>query len=438
MEGLGGGFTKPSPNEVGGPLATDLISVTATDKYTAVFKWRKPNPEYILESIQAIGSGSCLIAHEAVEKWGDVNDWHRAIGTGPFILSDFVPGSSATFTKNKNYWGYDERYPQNKLPYVDTMKVLIIPDNATALAGIRTGKIDFVDGIPLSQANAMKKSNPEILQLTLPGASAETLEPRIDKTPFTDIRVRKAIQMAIDLPTIASSFYGGTVSPNPVPLTSPYLKGWGWPYEQWPQDLKDEYAYNPTAAKKLLADAGYPSGFKTNVIADSKGDMDLLQVAKSYLMAVGIDMSITTMDAASWLTYVRTQKKHDQMVNRNGGNTLGLSYEPLRQLQRLTTNYTSNYIILSDATIDGNYAKALAATNVETVKQLLRDDNEYVARQHFVISLLIPINFNLYQPWLKGYSGQARSISGQYTPFFLGFYGARFWVDSAMKQSMGH
>jgi ABC-type transport system substrate-binding protein len=166
--------------------------------------------------------------------------------------------------------------------------------------------------------------------------------------------------------------------------------------------------------------------------------MDLLQVAKSYLMAVGIDMSITTMDAASWLTYVRTQKKHDQMVNRNGGNTLGLSYEPLRQLQRLTTNYTSNYIILSDATIDGNYAKALAATNVETVKQLLRDDNEYVARQHFVISLLIPINFNLYQPWLKGYSGQARSISGQYTPFFLGFYGARFWVDSAMKQSMGH
>ena len=55
------------------------------------------------------------------------------------------------------------------------------------------------------------------------------------------------------------------------------MKGWGFPYEEWPQDLKDEYAYNPTAAKKLLADAGYPNGFKTNVVADTAWDMDLFK-----------------------------------------------------------------------------------------------------------------------------------------------------------------
>jgi len=67
--------------------------------------------------------------------------------------------------KNPNYWGYDERYPQNHIPYVDTLKVLIIPDNATALAAMRTGKIDFVDGISISQAQSMAKTNPEMLQI---------------------------------------------------------------------------------------------------------------------------------------------------------------------------------------------------------------------------------------------------------------------------------
>ena len=92
-----------------------------------------------------LAGAQCLENPDAVQKWGDVSDWHHAIGTGPFILKDFVPGNSATLIKNPNYWGYDERYPQNKLPYVDTVKFLIIPDDATALAAMRAGKIDVID-----------------------------------------------------------------------------------------------------------------------------------------------------------------------------------------------------------------------------------------------------------------------------------------------------
>ena len=68
-------------------------------------------------------------------------------------------------------------------------------------------------------------------------------------------------------------------------MTSRYMKGWGFPYEEWPQDLKDEYAYNPKAAKKLLADAGFPNGFKTNIVANTAADMQLLQLVKSYFAA---------------------------------------------------------------------------------------------------------------------------------------------------------
>jgi len=68
------------------------------------------------------------------------------------------------------------------------------------------------------------------------------------------------------------------------------MKGWGYPYEEWPQELKDEYAYNPAAAKQLLAQAGFPKGFKTHIVAASDGDLNLLNVVKSYFADVGIDM----------------------------------------------------------------------------------------------------------------------------------------------------
>ena len=79
------------------------------------------------ETLQAPTNATCIEAREAVEKWGDLRDWHHAIGTGPFILNDFISGDSATLIKNPDYWGHDERYPQNQLPYVDKLKFRIIP-----------------------------------------------------------------------------------------------------------------------------------------------------------------------------------------------------------------------------------------------------------------------------------------------------------------------
>ena len=143
----------------------------------------------------------------------------------------------------------------------------MIPDQETALAEMRAGRIDVADQISPLLALEMRKTNPEILQIALP-QTAVTIDPRNDVAPFNDIRVRKAMQIALDLPGIAENYYKGTVEPYPSTLTSRYMKGWGFPYEEWPQDLKDEYSYNPTAAKKLLADAGYPNGFKTNIIAE--------------------------------------------------------------------------------------------------------------------------------------------------------------------------
>jgi peptide/nickel transport system substrate-binding protein len=437
MVGGGDGFAKPTPYYATVAVFQSLLSVAATDKYTVVFKWSLNNPEFVAETMQGLGSDATMVAPEAIKLWGDVNDWHHAIGTGAFILTDFVSGSSMTLTRNPNYWGHDERYPVNQLPYADKLKLLIIPDSSTALAALRTGKIAGMDNISLQTAQAVQKTNPEILQTQYPATQACTIDPRNDVKPFTDINVRKALQMAIDLPTIAKTFYGGNAEPYPSTLTSKYMTGFGWPYDQWPQNLKDEYAYNPALAKKLLSDAGYPSGFKTDVVAQmSAADMDLMQIIKSYWSAIGVDLEIRPMESAAWTSFVRTTMKHDQLVASNG--CLGLCTEPTRQLQRFMTGQGINWFHVSDPVYDAFFTKASAATNLDDFKKTLIACNQYVAQQHYTISLITPNLFALYQPWFKGYSGQNFSITGAGAgPALLGFYAPRFWIDQNLKKSMG-
>ena len=436
--GLGGGFTKASPYRDTDVRLKELISITSPDKYTVVFKFKTANPEFIMETLHNISLAQCLENPDVVKKYGDMCDWHNAVGTGPFILQDFVPDSHATLVRNPDYWAPDERHPQNKLPYVNKLKFLIIPDEAQAVEAMRQGKIDAMNGISFRQALALKKTNPEITQLPDTGGPTVTLQPRYDKAPYDDIRVRKALQMAIDLPSIAKTHYGGTAEPYPSTLTNRNVKGWGFPYEIWPQELKDEYAYNPPAAKKLLADAGYPHGFKTHVIAASDSDMALIQIVKSYFADIGIDMEIRVMGTAEWVNYVEIEKKHDQLISRPYG-PLGHTYAPLRAITRFRTGYSANHMHVSDPVFDAFYPRATAAADEKELKQVLKEANEHVARSHYAISLLIPIQYSLCQPWLKGYHAQGHSIwMGTGGPSMLGFYTSRFWIDQKLKRSMGH
>jgi peptide/nickel transport system substrate-binding protein len=431
LYGIGAGFTKPSPYVA----STTMTSVASTDKYTVVFKFNVANSAQNLITIQGVSSTQCIEASDAVNQWGDVNDWHHAVGTGPFILSDVVSSGSATMVKNPAYWGYDERYPQNKLPYADSLKVLVIPDNATALAAVRTGKIDLIDSVSSATALLVQKSNPAILQIPVPANSATTIDPRNDLAPYKDIRVREALQMAIDLPTLASSYYNNQVSPYPSSLTSINQNGGGFPYTAWPQDLKDTYTYNPIAAKKLLAEAGFPNGLKTNIVVDSAADQDLLQAVKSYFFAVGVDMEIRPMDTSSWASFVMTNHKQDALAQRTTG-TLGQTQTAVAQLNRFRTGVVYNYIGVSDPTIDGFYNAGLAATNPDDLAKILASANEYIARQHLTISLLTVNSFSLCQPWVKGFNAQAQSTGS--TPVNLSFYEARYWVDQGMKKASGH
>jgi ABC-type transport system substrate-binding protein len=246
----------------------------------------------------------------------------------------------------------------------------------------------------------------------------------VDKPPFTDIRVRQALQMAIDLKTIAKTLYGGTVEDVPYGWIGPTCKGYFTPYDQWPKEVKDTYTYNPTGAKKLLADAGFPNGFKTNVVLPSNWDMDLAQIIKAYFLAVGVDMEIRVMDAASALAFERAMK-HDAFSD----GTSALATPPNIAVQRGQSSYVGNYTQNNDPVYDKMVDTIQTTVDINEFKKLSIEANDYAIAKHWQIAILPAVSFNVYQPWLKGYSGET---------YLGGFEYSRFWVDQEVKKSAGY
>jgi peptide/nickel transport system substrate-binding protein len=306
---------------------------------------------------------------------------------------------------------------------------VIIHDNDDALDAIRAGKIDIMDRVSNEQAEEIRKTNPEIQVICNPTTQAVTVQPRNDKAPFNDIRVRKAMQMALDLISIAREHYPGTISPNPSSVLSSHLskvmKGWGFPYEEWPQDLKDEYAYNPDAARQLLTDANFPKGFKTNIIVDTGSDMKLFEIIKNSFANIGIEMEVCLMETNACTAFVEA-RKYDQLVFRQYG-PLGHCYAPFQAITRFRSGASNNIVMVNDPVYDAFYPKALAAASEDEFKKIMKAMCEHVARQHYAISLLQPLEYALCQPWLKGYHGQIHSVwMGVGGPSRLSFYGSRF------------
>lgn len=140
---------------------------------------------------QVMHDGICIIAREWAEQEGHLQDWEKAIGTSPWIVTDFVSGSLLIFSSNFDYWGYDERHLKNKLPYLNKIKVLEIPDTSTAVAAIGTNKIDILDSLSCVDAKNLINRKKNIQVASIP-ASASANDFKCDAKPFSDIKIRKA------------------------------------------------------------------------------------------------------------------------------------------------------------------------------------------------------------------------------------------------------
>ena len=116
-------FADAGPTPFGGAAHVTSIpfeSITATDKWTVVMKLTELNLGAL--RLILIDGMTYIMPPEVIEQNGDTQDWRNLVGTGPFELTDIVEGSSMTYVKNPDYWGYDEKYPAEPLPYVDKLR----------------------------------------------------------------------------------------------------------------------------------------------------------------------------------------------------------------------------------------------------------------------------------------------------------------------------
>jgi peptide/nickel transport system substrate-binding protein len=414
------------------PLRT--AEITAPDQYTLVIK---AAPGTASGWFLRVTDFFRVVPHEVVEKYGDMRDWKNNVGSGPFMFTDFVDNSSMTFIKNPNYWGTNPVGPGkgDKLPYVDGVKILIITDLATRQSAMRTGRIDSIYNIDWESYPVLSKqiSNVQYLEGGRSGSTGCTVL-RTDKTPFNDIKVRRALFLALDFNSISTSLYG----PDPRILTWPigYWKEYKDAYlglddPECPDTVKELYSYNPDKAMELLKEAGYPEGFKSSVVVLSSSEtaMDYYTTLVSYWAKVGIDVTIEPREYGVWNSILKS-RGYDQIMYG--------SYSPISNLHQATSMWgdsITNGSFISDPKVEEARTKmmALSFKDNKSADALHKELMKYVLEQAWVIPMPSPVSYAMWQPWLKNYYGNT-TIGYINEPNWTQWA----WVDNGLKKSLGH
>jgi len=371
-----------------------------------------------------------MYPRDMVEEYGDLNDWRRTCGTGPYVIVDYVDDSSITYERNPKYWMKDPIGPGkgNQLPYPDGLKYLVIPDASTVQAALRTGKIDWMYPVAWEDAQQLLKTAPNLKYLRYEPLAVNLIGGRLDKPelPFTNVKVRQALQMAIDRVTIRDTMYGGEGEILNWPGRNvPEYKDLYIPVEELPENVRELFEYNPEKARQLLAEAGYPNGFKTDIVCTT-GHVDLLSIVKDYWEDIGVELEISVKQpgAYSAMTY---NKSYPEMIVNNDVDT------PYNMSRLAPGGAQFNYINIDNPVLDeaqnACYANWLDADKlVEIYKPLI----PYILEQSYYLSLPVGKLYQFWQPWIKNYHGEYEV--GYMACFFNWSYFV--WIDQDLKEEM--
>ena len=391
----------------------------ATDKWTVTYRILNPSNTILDDTTWFFVEASDDAKYQ-------MQDWHNACGTGPWIVSDVVADSSITWIKNPNYWMKDPIHPQNQLPYFDKELGIIISDAKVAQSALRTHKIDFMT-VDWDIAIQMTQSNPEFLSKKIAPTGAYALFMRTDIAPFNDVRVRQAISMGIDRDAVVANYYKGNAYVDAWPVL-PGLPGYT-PRDQMPADVKQLYEYHPDLAKQLLAAAGYPNGitFECNVPGDAPADIEHLTLLVEQWKTAGITVNMNVQEHGLWTSQAFS------FTYKNSFYTWWGNTEPTSAM-----NYANgagpliyNFSHANDPLAVQNYAAYLKITDPIAAAEALRQ--EYLREDKLVWEVPLPTRttVTLWQPYLKGFNaevsmGPSTQMGGSSRTKF-------FWFDQAVK-----
>jgi len=407
-------------------LGTDVETITALDKWTLEITC--PPGKLSRAYSGYVGTQGWVVPHEAVEQYGDLRDWRNMCGTGPFMITDYVADASITYVKHPNYWQKDPFHPENQIPYVNGVKVLIIADKSTNLAAFRTGKIDRMAALWLEDKEPLEETNPEMLWgRYLP--NYWTIGWRVDREPFDSLEVRKALSMAVDRQEILDSFLEGDGEIlQTICMNAPEFAHYFRPVEELSAAAQENYEYNPERAKELMAEAGYPNGFKTNIICVSSY-VDMLSILKDYWADIDVDLELKVMEPGAW-TGTYYSGAYDQMT------TFGHNPNRPEMFIQFTWGQAMNFSKVNDPYINNLFVESAATllTEPERNAEMVREGIDYVVAQAYSFTPPTPYNYVGWHPWVKQYTGEISLGSWPHFDIFAKYV----WIDRALKESMGY
>ena len=286
-----------NPNK---PVLEYVDKIEALDTHTVKFTLKEPNA-WFLDLLAS--TSTWIIARECVEKFGDLKKVESAVGTGPFMLERWEPNVKLVYVRNPNYF-------LAGLPYADGVDVLIDKDPSSRLAAWLGGKTDFgpeyQHAVRWLDVPVARQRKPGLQTAEYTWLTGGSIGFKLSIPPFGDVRVRRALSRASNLAEIFESlaFSQGRWTPNPaVPAA---FADWSIPIDQLGPEGRRLYEPSTAEAKRLLAEAGYPNGFKTTVEAPGTGygpDFDdFVQITLKNWKAAGIDAELKLREYGAFIS----------------------------------------------------------------------------------------------------------------------------------------
>jgi len=272
--------------------AKDIKGYKVVDDSTIQITLEKPDGAFLMAMAMPFTS---VMPKEWVDKVGKQIK-RKPLGTGPFVIDSWTPGQSIDASKNPSYWDTGK-------PYLDAIHFDLTTNPSTALLRLERGDIDVLgDGIP-SADYQRTKVDPTWSKYVYDAPEIATyyVFMNVKEKPFTDVKVRQAVNYAINTARLQKLLAGqakalGQILPDGMP---------GHMAD------KQYYTYDPAKAKQLLADAGFPNGFKLTFYSHNVEPFPkLAQALQNDLAAVGIDASIKLMDKATYWDFIERSGSH--------------------------------------------------------------------------------------------------------------------------------
>ena len=281
-----------------------ISSVDAVDDLTVRFNLKASQGPFLLN--MALGSFSMF--SPASFELDPENANRKPVGTGPYKFVEWVPGDKVVMEAYADYWG--------DVSNVDQVVVRTIPDNSARFLALKAGSIDMMDGVNPDDV-ATAKADRGIGILLRPPLNVAYINFNQTKKPFDDVRIRQAFSVGINRQAIVDALYGGrgVVANQMIP---DYMLGFN-------TELKG-FTYDVAAAKKLLADAGFPNGFTTEfwyMPVSRPYYPNPKQIAEAFaaeLKKIGITAELKTKDWGAYLQSSRANEFPVFMLGWGGDN----------------------------------------------------------------------------------------------------------------------